>query len=60
MNVIAFSATVLVLAIAWPLHAQGIEVFGGYSANADYVPTPKGGSIFVPRRTSESGRITVA
>jgi len=31
------AATILVLAIASPSHAQGIEVFGGYSANADYV-----------------------
>src|SRR5262245_8321240 len=31
------AATILVFAIASPLHAQGIEVFGGYSANADYV-----------------------
>jgi hypothetical protein len=31
------AATILVFAIASPLHAQGIEIFGGYSANADYV-----------------------
>jgi hypothetical protein len=32
------AATILVLfATPSPLHAQGIEVFGGYSANADYV-----------------------
>jgi len=31
------AATILVFAIASPLHAQGIEVFGGYSVNADYV-----------------------
>src|SRR4029079_5902560 len=38
MHVTPFSAaTILVFAIASPLHAQGIEVFGGYSANADYV-----------------------
>ena len=38
MHVTAFSAaTILVFAIASPLHAQGIEVFGGYSVNADYV-----------------------
>ena len=38
MHVTPFSAaTILVLAIASPLHAQGIEVFGGYSVNADYV-----------------------
>jgi hypothetical protein len=38
MHVTRFSAaTILVFAIASPLHAQGIEVFGGYSANADYV-----------------------
>ena len=38
MHVTPFSAaTILVFATASPLHAQGIEVFGGYSANADYV-----------------------
>src|SRR4051794_34799001 len=38
MHVTPFrAATILVFAIASPLHAQGIEVFGGYSANADYV-----------------------
>ena len=38
MHVIGFSAaTILVFAIASPLHAQDIEVFGGYSVNADYV-----------------------
>ena len=38
MRVTPFSAaTILVFAIASPLHAQGIEVFGGYSVNADYV-----------------------
>ena len=38
MHVTPFSAaTILVFAIASPLHAQGIEVFGGYSVNADYV-----------------------
>src|SRR6185436_16515404 len=38
MHVIPFSAaTILVFAIASPLHAQGIEVFAGYSVNADYV-----------------------
>jgi hypothetical protein len=38
MHVTPFTAaTVLVFAIASPLHAQGIEIFGGYSANADYV-----------------------
>ena len=38
MHVTGFSAaTILVFAIASPLHAQGIEVFGGYSVNADYV-----------------------
>lgn len=38
MRVTPFSAaTILVSAIASPLHAQRIEVFGGYSANADYV-----------------------
>ena len=31
------AATILLFAIASPLRAQGIEVFGGYSANADYV-----------------------
>jgi len=31
------AATILVFAIASPLRAQGIEVFGGYSVNADYV-----------------------
>ena len=31
------AATILVFATASPLHAQGIEVFGGYSVNADYV-----------------------
>ena len=31
------AATILAFAIASPLHAQGIEVFGGYSVNADYV-----------------------
>jgi CBS-domain-containing membrane protein len=37
MHVTPFSAaTILVFAIASPLHAQGIEVFGGYSVNADY------------------------
>ena len=99
MHVTPFSAaTILVFAIASPLHAQGIEVFGGYSANADYVqnrpailvadqkvspffshgsgptgfeasfarslptsrPTPKEGSPFDPRRTSDSGRIIFA
>src|SRR3954468_19007970 len=38
MHVTPFSAaTIFVFAIAAPLHAQGIEVFGGYSVNADYV-----------------------
>jgi CBS-domain-containing membrane protein len=38
MHVTPFSAaTILVFATASPLHAQGIEVFGGYSVNADYV-----------------------
>lgn len=38
MHVTGFSAaTILVFAIASPLRAQGIEVFGGYSVNADYV-----------------------
>ena len=38
MHLSSFSAaTILVFAIASPLHAQGIEVFGGYSVNADYV-----------------------
>src|SRR3954463_5249336 len=38
MHVTPFSAaTIVVFAIASPLHAQGIEVFGGYSVNADYV-----------------------
>ena len=38
MHVTPFSAaTILVFAIASPLHAQDIEVFGGYSVNADYV-----------------------
>src|SRR5262245_52998757 len=38
VHVTPFSAaTILVFAIASPMHAQGIEVFGGYSANADYV-----------------------
>jgi hypothetical protein len=38
LQVTPFSAaTILVFAIASPLHAQGIEVFGGYSVNADYV-----------------------
>jgi hypothetical protein len=38
MHVTPFSAaTILVFAIAFPLHAQGIEVFGGYSVNADSV-----------------------
>ena len=38
MHVTPFSAaTILVFAMASPLHAQGIEVFGGYSVNADYV-----------------------
>src|SRR3954468_17377463 len=38
MHVTPFSAaTILLVAIASPLHAQGIEVFGGYSVNADYV-----------------------
>src|SRR4029453_9138981 len=38
MHVTPFSAaTILVFAIASPLHAQGIEVFGGFSVNADYV-----------------------
>jgi len=31
------AATILVFAIAPPLRAQGTEVFGGYSANADYI-----------------------
>src|SRR5678816_310772 len=31
------AATILAFAIASPLHAQGIEVFGGYSVNADYI-----------------------
>src|SRR5262245_43589127 len=31
------AATILVFATASPSHAQGIEVFGGYAANADYV-----------------------
>jgi hypothetical protein len=35
--VTAFNAAILVVAIASPLRAQGIEVFGGYSVNADYV-----------------------
>src|SRR5262245_15396870 len=38
MHVTGFSAaTIFVFAIASPLRAQGIEVFGGYSVNADYV-----------------------
>ena len=38
MHVTPFSAaTIHVFATASPLHAQGIEVFGGYSVNADYV-----------------------
>jgi hypothetical protein len=38
MHVTGFSAaTIFVFAIASPLHAQGIEVFGGYSVNADDV-----------------------
>ena len=38
MHVTGFSAaTILVFAIASPSRAQGIEVFGGYSVNADYV-----------------------
>jgi hypothetical protein len=38
MHVTPFSAaTILVFATASPSHAQGIEVFGGYSVNADYV-----------------------
>jgi hypothetical protein len=38
MHVTRFSAaTFLVFATASPLRAQGIEVFGGYSVNADYV-----------------------
>ena len=38
MHATAFSAAaILVFGIASPLHAQGIEVFGGYSVNADYV-----------------------
>src|SRR5262245_6210075 len=38
MHVTGFSAaTIVVFAIASPLQAQGIEVFGGYSVNADYV-----------------------
>jgi hypothetical protein len=38
MHVTPFSAaTILVFATASPLHAQSIEVFGGYSVNADYV-----------------------
>ena len=38
MHVIPFSAaTILVFAIVSPLQAQGIEVFGGYSVNADYI-----------------------
>jgi hypothetical protein len=38
MHVTPFrAAAILVFAIASPLHAQGIEVFGGYSANADYI-----------------------
>ena len=38
MHVRGFSAaTIFVFATASPLHAQGIEVFAGYSANADYV-----------------------
>ena len=38
MHVTGFSAaTIFVFAIASPWHAQGIEVFGGYSVNADYV-----------------------
>ena len=53
MHVTPFSAaTILVFATASPLHAQGIEGFGGYSVNADYVQGP--------RRTSDSGRIMFA
>ena len=38
MHVTGFSAaTILVFAIASPSRAQGIEVLGGYSVNADYV-----------------------
>jgi hypothetical protein len=37
MQVTPFSAAIFVLAIVSPLHAQGIEVFGGFSVNADYV-----------------------
>ena len=37
-HVTGFSAaTIFVFAIASPLRAHGIEVFGGYSGNADYV-----------------------
>ena len=49
MHVTPFSAaTILVFATASPSHAQGIEVFGGYSVNAciwlfRYIPTgPRG------------------
>src|SRR4029079_2384333 len=31
------AATLLLFAIASPARAQGVEIFGGYSANADYV-----------------------
>jgi hypothetical protein len=31
------AAAIIVFAIASPLHAQDVEVFGGYSANADYI-----------------------
>src|SRR5262245_24145251 len=38
MHVTGFSAaTIFVFAIASPSRAQGVEVFGGYSVNADYV-----------------------
>src|SRR3954464_13847959 len=38
MHVTPFTAaTILMFGIASPLHAQGIEVFAGYSVNADYV-----------------------
>src|SRR4029450_2627536 len=38
LHVTGFSAaTIRVFAIASPSRAQGIEVFGGYSVNADYV-----------------------
>ena len=47
------AAAILVFAIASPLQAQGIEVFAGYSANADYIQN-RGAIPVVDQKVSPS------